>query len=153
MEFLQHLQAWHWLCFGILILLGELLGAGGFLLGIGASALVVSLLQFIFPGIAWYWQLVIFSVMSILLTLIYWKRFKQFNEKTEQPLLNSRIQNLIGRQVTLIKAIEHGQGKVQIEDALWSVSFTQNLPIGTIVKITGAEGMVLLVEPVSTQAG
>ena len=149
MEFLQHLQAWHWLCFGILILLGELLGAGGFLLGIGASALAVSLLQFLFPGIVWYWQFVIFASMSILLTLIYWKRFKTFNEKTEQPLLNSRIQNLLGRRSPLIKAIENGQGKIQIEDALWSVSYRQNLPTGTIVKIIGAEGMVLLVEPVT----
>lgn len=148
MEFLQHLQAWHWLCFGILILLGELLGAGGFLLGIGASALAVSLLKFTMPALVWYWQFLIFALLSIVLTVIYWKRFKHFNEKTEQPLLNSRVQNLLGRQVPLIKAIENGQGKVQIEDALWSVSYTQNLPAGTIVKIIGAEGMVLLVEPI-----
>lgn len=153
MEFLQHLQPWHWLCFGFLILMGELLGAGGFLLGIGASAFIVALLLFLFPDLAWYWQFLIFGVSAVTLTLVYWKKFKRFNEKTEQPLLNDRVQNLIGRQATLIKAIEHGQGKVQIEDALWSVNFTQNLPIGTIVKITGAEGMVLLVEPVNTQAG
>lgn len=148
MEFLQQLQAWHWLCLGIVVLLGELLGAGGFLLGIGASAILVALLKFLMPDLVWYWQFIIFGVLSILLTLIYWKRFKNFNEKTEQPLLNSRIQNLMGRQTALIKAIENGQGKVQIEDALWTVSSTQNLPIGTIVKVTGADGMVLLVEPV-----
>jgi inner membrane protein len=151
MEFLQHLQPWHWLCFGIFILLGELLGASGFLLGIGASAFLVALLTFLIPDLGWYWQFLIFGLLSVLLTLIYWKRFKNFNEKTEQPLLNDRIQNLIGRQAPLIKAIENGQGKVQIEDALWSVSCAQNLPIGTIVKIRGAEGMVLLVEPMSTQ--
>jgi inner membrane protein len=148
MEFLQNLQAWHWVCFGIFILLGELLGAGGFLLGIGASALLVATLKFLMPDMIWYWQFIIFGIFSILLTLIYWKRFKNFNEKTEQPLLNSRIKNLMGRQTALIKAIENGQGKVQIEDALWTVSSAHNLPIGTIVKVTGAEGMVLLVEPV-----
>ena len=148
MEFLQDLQAWHWLCFGIFILLGELLGAGGFLLGIGASAILVALLKFVLPDLTWYWQFLIFGVMSVFLTLLYWKRFKNFNEKTEQPLLNSRIKNLIGRQTPLIKAIESGQGKVQIEDALWTVAWTQNLPIGAIVKVTGAEGMVLLVEPI-----
>lgn len=148
MEFLQHLQAWHWLCLGVLVLLGELLGAGGFLLGIGASALVVSLIKFTAPGLVWYWQFLIFGLLSVALTVIYWKRFRKFNEKTEQPLLNSRIQNLLGRQVTLMRAIENGQGKVQIEDALWSVTYTQNLPAGTIVKIIGAEGMVLLVEPI-----
>ncbi|MBK8188452.1 MAG: NfeD family protein [Cellvibrio sp.] len=148
MEFLQDLQAWHWLCFGIFILLGELLGAGGFLLGIGASAILVALLKFVLPDLTWYWQFLIFGVMSVFLTLLYWKRFKNFNEKTEQPLLNSRIKNLIGRQTPLIKAIESGQGKVQIEDALWTVACTQNLPIGAIVKVTGAEGMVLLVEPI-----
>jgi len=148
MEFLQHLQAWHWLCFGVLILLGELIGAGGFLLGISASAIIVALLKFLMPEFVWYGQFLLFGFLSVALTLIYWKRFKNFNEKTDQPLLNSRVQNLMGRHVALLIAIENGQGKVQIEDALWTVSCAQNLPIGTIVKITGAEGMVLLVEPV-----
>lgn len=148
MEFLQNLQPWHWLCLGVLVLLGELLGASGFLLGIGASAVIVALLKFMMPGFAWYWQFLIFGFLSVVLTLIYWKRFKKFNEKTEAPLLNSRVQNLIGRQAPLIKAVEAGQGKIQIADALWTVSCTQNLPAGTIVRIIGAEGMVLLVEPI-----
>jgi membrane protein implicated in regulation of membrane protease activity len=151
-EFFTNLQAWHWLTLGIFVLILELLGAGGFLLGIGFAALAVSGLMAVIPGMGWHWQFVLFAVLSVLITLVYWKKFRRFNEKTEQPLLNARIQRLIGRKATLITPLTNGSGKVQIEDALWVVSCAQDLPQGAIVTITGAEGMTLLVEAQATHA-
>lgn len=145
-EFFINLQAWHWLTFGIFILILELLGAGGFLLGLGVAALVVSGLMAVIPGITWHWQFLLFAVLSVVVTLVYWKKFRRFNEKTDQPLLNSRTQRLIGRKVSLLTPLANGTGKVQIEDALWTVTCAQDLPQGAIVTITGAEGMTLLVE-------
>ncbi|ACE83795.1 NfeD family protein [Cellvibrio japonicus] len=151
-DFFLNLQAWHWLTLGIFVLILELLGAGGFLLGIGIASLVVASVLALVPGLGWHWQFVIFAVLSVVVTLVYWKRFRRFNEKTEQPLLNSRVQRLIGRKVPLLTPITNGRGKVQIEDALWTVSATRELAQGTAVVVTGAEGMTLLVEAVETVA-
>lgn len=148
-EFLTHLQAWHWLSLGVFILILELLGAGGFLLGLAIAGLVVSALMAVIPGLSWHWQFVLFAILAVVITLVYWKKFRRFNEKTEQPLLNSRTQRLIGRKVPLLTPLANGTGKVQIEDALWTVTCSQDLPQGAIVIITGAEGMTLLVETVS----
>lgn len=145
-EFFTSLQAWHWLTLGIFVLILELLGAGGFLLGIGVAALVVSAIMALVPGLDWHWQFLFFAVLSVVVTLVYWKRFRRFNEKTEQPLLNARTQRLIGRKVPLLTPLKNGTGKVQIEDALWTVTSSQDLPQGAIVTITGAEGMTLLVD-------
>jgi membrane protein implicated in regulation of membrane protease activity len=131
----------------MLILILEVFGAGGFLLGIGVAALVVALLLAIFPGLTWHWQFILFAVLSVVITLVYWKKFRKFNNKTEQPLLNSRTARLIGRSVSLLTPIENGTGKVQIEDALWTVSCPEDLPQGTIVDIVGADEMTLLVMP------
>ncbi|ARU27170.1 NfeD family protein [Cellvibrio sp. PSBB006] len=146
MEFLASLEPWHWLSLGMLILILEILGAGGFLLGIGVSALIIAVVLAIFPGLAWFWQFILFATLSIVITLVYWKKFRKFNNKTDQPLLNSRAARLVGRSVSLLTPIQNGTGKVQIEDALWTVACTDDLPQGTIVDIVGADGMTLLVK-------
>lgn len=146
MEFLGSLEPWHWLSLGMLILILEVLGAGGFLLGIGVSALIVAAVLAVFPGLVWYWQFILFAVLSIAITLGYWKKFRRFNNKTDQPLLNSRTARLIGRSVSLLTPIQNGTGKVQIEDALWTVTCKDDLPQGSIVDIVGADGMTLLVK-------
>lgn len=149
MDFFTHLQPWHWLTLGIALLILELMGAGGFLLGICAAALALALLTFAL-AIEWHWQLVLFAILSLAFTVIYWKRFRRFNERSEQPLLNDRTRRMIGRKVPLLTPLRNGTGKVQIEDALWTVAGAQDLPQGTIVTITGAEGMTLLVEESAT---
>jgi len=147
MNFLYTMLAWHWLSLGIFLLLLEILGAGGFLLGIGLAALTLSAWLALVPDLQWYWQWLAFATLSVAFTLIYWKKFRRFNETSESPLLNVRTQQLIGRRAPLVVAISSGSGKIQVADALWTVSCAQDLPVGTIVKITGAEGMTLLVEP------
>lgn len=146
MEFFLSLEAWHWLSLGLLVLIAEALGAGGFLLGIGVAAIVVAAVLAIFPGLVWYWQFILFAFLSIAVTLLYWKRFRGFNNRTEQPLLNSRTERLIGRRVSLMTPIRNGSGKVQIEDALWTVSCEEDLEQGEIVDILAAQGMTLVVQ-------
>lgn len=146
MEFLTTLESWHWLSLGMLILILEVLGVGGFLLGIGFSALIIALLLLIFPQLQWYWQYVLFACFSVVITIIYWKKFRKFNDVTESPLLNSRTAQLIGRNASLITPIQNGTGKIQIQDALWTVSCSEDLTVGTVVDIVGADGMTLLVK-------
>lgn len=146
MEFLSSLQSWHWLSLGMLLLIVEILGVTGFLLGMGVSALTIALLLVIFPDMPWYWQFVAFAVWSVVFTLVYWKKFRKFNHQTEQPLLNSRTETLIGRRVSLFTPVMNGTGKVQINDALWTVSCDEDLAQGSIVDIVGADGMTLIVQ-------
>jgi membrane protein implicated in regulation of membrane protease activity len=147
MEILSALEPWHWLSLGMLILIGEVLGAGGFLLGIGVSALAVAAILALFPNLPWYWQSLIFAFLSVALTLIYWKKFRKFNHKTEQPLLNARTARLVGRRVSLLMPVQNGFGKVQIEDALWTVTCDEDLAQGSIVDVIGADEMTLIVKP------
>jgi inner membrane protein len=60
--------------------------------------------------------------------------------------LNRRGAQLIGRQVQLAQAIEHGEGRVRVGDGEW-IALGPDLPAGNWVRITGAEGTALRVEP------
>src|SRR5690606_41850682 len=118
MEFFLVLEPWHWLSLGMLVLILEVFGSGGFLLGIGIAALLNALVLFLFPALPWYVQFIIFAFMSVVITGVYWKRFRNFNNKTEQPLLNSRMARLIGRSASSLTSLANAMVRVPIEDAL-----------------------------------
>lgn len=150
-EILTQLEFWHWLSVAVLLLIAEVLGAGGFLLGIAIGALVLGVLVAIFPTMSWQIQLVLFSVLSVSCTLIYWKRFRRLNNETDHPELNDRRARLVGSKAVLIDAIINGKGKVQIEDALWTVLSDEDLPAATVVEITGVRDMALVVKQASAR--
>ena len=65
--------------------------------------------------------------------------------KSDQPDLNRRAEQLIGRVLLLEEAIEGGRGKVRVGDTLWLAEGAE-LPAGTRVKVTGVRRDALLVE-------
>ena len=67
--------------------------------------------------------------------------------RSDQPDLNRRAEQLIGRVLLLEEAIEAGRGKVRVGDTLWLAEGT-DLPAGTRVKVTGARRDALVVERV-----
>jgi inner membrane protein len=67
--------------------------------------------------------------------------------RSDQPDLNRRADQLIGRVLLLEEAIEAGRGKVRVGDTLW-LAEGADLPAGARVKVTGVRRDALLVEPV-----
>jgi inner membrane protein len=64
---------------------------------------------------------------------------------SDQPELNRRATQLIGRVLVVEEPIEGGRGKVRVGDTLWPVE-GPDAPVGTEVKVTAAKATVLLVE-------
>jgi inner membrane protein len=64
---------------------------------------------------------------------------------TDQPDLNRRAAQLVGRVVALEEAIDHGRGKARIDDTVWAVE-GPDAPVGVQVRVTAALGAVLRVE-------
>ena len=85
-------------------------------------------------------------MLSFISIQVYRKWFRGRERQSDRPSLNRRTTALVGRVVPLEHGIVQGRGRVQIADAFWDVSGPE-LPAGTPVRITGAEGMTLLVEP------
>jgi membrane protein implicated in regulation of membrane protease activity len=67
--------------------------------------------------------------------------------KTDQPDLNRRSVQLIGRVGVVEEAIAHGHGRVRIGDTLWFVE-GPDAPAGAQVRVTAAQGTILHVEKV-----
>jgi len=146
MQWLTEISAWHWASLGIILLIMEMLGTAGFLIGSAIAAFLMAAVISIVPDLNWKWQLAIFSSTAIIFSVIYLKRFASFNEKSDQPNLNNRAAQHIGKRYTLNEAIVNGQGRIQVGDTFWKVTCDQDLEASTQVEVTDINGMDLIVK-------
>ncbi|MGB0468584.1 MAG: NfeD family protein [Pontibacterium sp.] len=143
------LTTWHWLILAVLMLILEMLGAAGFLLGISVAAFMLSALVALDVLPAWQHQLLWFSLLAVVFTLFYWKVFRRFNTHSEEPLLNNRAAQLVGRKLVLDAPLIGGQGRIKVGDTLWKAQADTDLEAGTQIEIFESEGMTLKVRSVT----
>lgn len=146
MAWLDHIVFWHWWILAGLLLILELTAPAFFFLWLGIAAASVGLILLVFPSIDLETQLLLFAITSIVAVLA-WRKYRESRPATtDQPNLNRRGQQYIGRVFSLSTAITNGVGKVTVDDSTWKVK-GPDLPEGTHIKVTGIEGVVFKVEP------
>ncbi|MDF1530326.1 MAG: NfeD family protein, partial [Sedimenticola sp.] len=64
--------------------------------------------------------------------------------KSDQPRLNRRGEQYIGRIFTLSEPMVNGQGKIKVDDSIWKISGA-DCPAGARVKVVDVDGVVLKV--------
>ena len=137
---------WHWWILALALIIAETFLPGTFFLWMGVSALVLGLLSWLIPAMGWEMQLMLFAVLS-LVAIVGWRMWQRKHpDETDQPTLNRRGEQYIDRVFRLETAIENGFGKVRVGDTLWRVK-GDDAAAGTKVKVTAADGVVLVVEP------
>ena len=142
--FVSTLQWWHWWITAALLGIVEAMVPGAVAIWFAAAAVVVGALLLVVP-LPWQLQLVLFGALSVgaLAFWRYWKR--EHPETSELPLLNQRAAQYIGEVCVLSEPIVQGSGKARVGDGFWKVR-GPDLPAGTPVRVTGVDGVVLIVE-------
>lgn len=147
---LEHIVFWHWWILAGLLLILELTAPAFFFLWLGIAAAAVGMILLVFPAIPVETQLVLFAVASIVAVLA-WHKYRELRPlQTDQPLLNRRGHQYIGRVFTLDKPITNGEGKVTVDDSTWRVT-GPDLPAGTAIRVTGIDGVIFKVDTVDPQ--
>ena len=134
-----------WAAFALLLFAAEAMAPGAFMLWLGLAAAAVFIGVLLVPGIPVLAQVAAFVVLSFVSIQVYRRWFRKREKPSDQPALNRRTAALVGRVVSLERAIVDGRGRVQIADAFWEVTGPE-LPAGASVRVTGADGMTLRVE-------
>ena len=145
MAWLEHIVFWHWWILAGLLLILELTAPAFFFLWLGIAAVAVGLILLVFPSIPLETQLVLFAIASIA-SVLAWRKYREAHPLiTDQPNLNRRGQQYIGRVFSLSAPITNGVGKVTVDDSTWKVK-GPDLPAGTHIKVTGIDGVVFKVK-------
>ncbi|MCX7097032.1 MAG: NfeD family protein [Methylococcales bacterium] len=139
---------WYWWVIALVFLVVEILTPGFFFLWMAVSGLVTGLMVWIMPTVSMDVQIFVFSILSVI-TITAWRLYgKKHPLKTDQPLLNKRGAQYIGRVFNLHEAIENGQGKIKVDDSIWKVH-GEDCPINTKVRVIASRGTVFDVERVN----
>ena len=135
-----------WAVVALVLIGAEVLAPGAFMLWLGFAAGATCLLVFAVPGVPVVMQMVAFALLSLLSVAAYRKYARRPARDSDQPSLNRRAEQLVGRVVPLVAPIVDGRGRVQIADAFWDVE-GPDLPVGERVRVVGVRGMTLEVRP------
>jgi membrane protein implicated in regulation of membrane protease activity len=145
---LSELGPWNWMVLGFVLLAAEILIPGVFLLWIGIAAILVGALSLqLWDYFFWTWQVqvLVFLVLAVASAYLGRKIMKATEKESDEPLLNKRGEQLVGRTATLHEPISEGYGRVRIGDTTWRVS-GPDLPAGTRVRVVSAKAGDLVVE-------
>jgi len=97
------------------------------------------------PSLAWEYQIIIFAILSVV-SVVLWNQYYVKNPiATDEPLLNRRGEQYIGRTITLKTPIEDGHGKISIDDSTWKVRGPDCL-VGTKVKLIALNNVIFDVQ-------
>jgi membrane protein implicated in regulation of membrane protease activity len=93
----------------------------------------------------WEVQLMLFAILS-LVSIGAWRGWQRRHpDVSDQPMLNRRGAQYVGRVFVLESPIQNGYGKVRVDDTLWRVRGA-DAKAGARVRVKAADGVVLEVE-------
>ena len=142
---LEQLTYWHWFILAALLIILEVFAPGAFMLWIGIAAGVVGTVLYFVPSMTWEYQFMLFSIASVG-SIVAWRSYRSNNPiTTDEPTLNRRGSQYIGRTFTLDEPIANGIGKIRVDDSTWKIEGT-DCPAGSKVKVVGIDNTVLKVE-------
>ncbi|AQT46742.1 NfeD family protein [Bartonella choladocola] len=147
-DLLMTLGAWNWVVLGFILLLLELIFPGVFFVWFGLGALLTALVSLLFyhlPWVAsWEMEVIFFLIFSIIMVLIG-RNFFRRDRETDEPLLNRRTDQIIGKRVVLEEPVRDGKGRIRVDDTIWRIK-GPDLPEGTEVKVIAFDNGVFTIE-------
>ena len=142
---MESITYWHWWILAAALIILEVFAPGAFFLWLGIAAGVVGGLIYLTPALGWEYQVLVFSVLSVASILVWRKYFRTTPEETDEPALNRRGEQYVGRVFTLTEPIVNSMGNIRVDDTTWKIR-GEDCPVGTRVEVTGVEGTIFKVE-------
>ena len=134
-----------WLGLAALLALAELFVPGVFLIWVAAAAALTGILS-LFIDLTFAGQLTVFGLSTIIAVLGGRRWYLTHVVESENPLLNDRSAQLVGKNVTVVEAISASSGRAKVGDGEWPAKGPK-MEKGTIAKVAEVEGGVLRLEP------
>jgi membrane protein implicated in regulation of membrane protease activity len=147
MEFMM--VYWHWLVFGMVLMLLEIFLSSFTVLWFGLGAVLVAVILFFVPQLAFPWQLFIWVIASSAFALLWFKYLK--------PMMIDRTKAGISREAVLGEAgqvirtpAEHVRGMVRFSTPLmgadeWPFICHETVALGDRVFVKDISGNTLIV--------
>lgn len=141
---------WHWLAFGMLLIISEIFIPSFTIFWFGLGAILVGLILLMVPGVSMTWQLFLWAIFSIAFTFL-WFRFLR-PRMTDQTKAGLSREAVIGESGQVIRTPINGErGVVRFATPLlgsdeWPFICEQDVVAGDRVLVRDVSGNTLIVE-------
>ena len=136
---------WAWIVLGLVLVGGEMLAPGVFLLWFGLAALLTGVVVGLI-GIAWQGALLVFAGLAIVCVLAGRAVTRRRSDEPDTAAgLNDRGRQLIGKVFKLEATMAGGEGRIRVGDSSWRVTGPELLA-GTEIRVVRVDGATLVVE-------
>jgi len=138
-----------WWIVALLLIGGEVILPGYFMLWIGIAAAAMGIVLLLVPDMGALAQAIVFAAFAFVSCFAYWKLIRPRLDRIPagNERLNRRGEQLIGQRYVLCEAILNGRGKAKVGDGTWLVT-GPDLPLGAAVEVVGIDGTTLRVKAV-----
>jgi len=146
------LLPWHWIVFGIALIIAEIFLATFFVLWFGAAAVVIGTALYLVPGLSLTEQILGWTVLSAVLAWSWFKYLKPLSiDKTKAGLSKEAIVGEIGQ--VLVAPSGERRGKLRfpapvLGDDEWIIMSRDDLLPGDRVSVVDVSGNSLIVKKV-----
>jgi membrane protein implicated in regulation of membrane protease activity len=142
---------WHWWMLAVALLVLEFLAIGtfgSFFLWPAIAAVAIGFLTLLYPTLSVEYQILILAMVAIVSVMIGRAYLGKHPLSSDEPFLNLRGAELVGRSFIVSEAIVNGSGRILVDDGSWRVE-GPDCAVGTEVKVVGAGSVRLKVKPVA----
>ncbi len=150
-EFFVNLGTWNWLILGVALFVLETLAPGVHFLWFGLAAVLVGGVALsaeeLGIGFGLPLQLILYGVLSVVAVFVVRRYMPSSADESDQPNLNVRGQQYVGRTYVVTEAIQGGRGRIRVADTVWTAE-GDDAAVGAKVKVTSVNGTVLVVTAV-----
>ncbi|WP_115720253.1 NfeD family protein [Gallaecimonas mangrovi] len=148
MEF--DLQYWHWLVFGMILLMVEIFLTSFTVFWFGLGALVVSAVLAFFPALSHPWQVGLWAISSVLFTLLWFRYFKpMMRDKSKAGNASEAIKGESGLVIAVPVGDKRGVARFTtplMGDDEWPFICQSDVAIGDRIFVLEMSGNTLIVE-------
>ena len=141
---------WVWVTIGLVLAILEMLVPGVYLIWLAVAALATGLLTFMLD-LSLPMQVIDFVFLALIAAFSAKRFLRDRPIESADPMMNRRLDRMVGQTGTITVALEHGSGRVHVGDSDWMAT-GPDIAEGTRVRIIGSEGGTLRVEPLTLLA-
>lgn len=143
---------WHWVVFGIALMVSEIFLGTFFILWFGAAAVAIGGLLYLIPALSMTWQILLWTVLSSALAWGWFRYLKPLSiDRTKAGLSKEAITGEVG-QVLVVPTAEK-RGKLRFPAPVlgadeWVILSKDKLALGDRVRVVDISGNSLIVDKV-----
>ncbi len=136
-----------WFVVGLVLILMEFIIPGLVIVFFGLGAWIAAIFVSIFPEMAFWVQMMIFTVFSVGTLVLLRRALKKRFFSNQEGAESEGLDDYIGQTAVVEKAIKDGAGKILFKGVSWSAYADEDISEGTKVTIIDKDSIKLKIKP------